>query len=74
MTEQVFEEHETQATLSNVRDNSNILARFKLYGTLITSRIVKNVCNIVLFLVATDLLSAIIASKVFCIWFVRIVV
>ena len=37
-------------------------------------RIVENVCNIVLFLVATDWFSPIIVSKVFCIWFLRIAV
>ena len=39
---------------------------FNLYETSITSRMVENVCNIVLFLIAADWFSPIIASKVFC--------
>ena len=47
------------------RKFEDIKARFDLYGTSITSQIVKNVCNIVLFLVVTDWFSPINASKVF---------
>ena len=51
--------------LKNSRKFKDIKARFDLYGTSITSRIVENMCNIVLFLVATDWASPIIESKVF---------
>ena len=48
-----------------VRNFKDIKARFDLYGTSIASWIVENVCNIVLFLVATDWFSPIIASNFF---------
>ena len=43
----------------------DIKARFNLHGTSTASRIVENMCNIVLLLEATDWFSPIIASKVF---------
>ena len=45
-----------------------IIARllFNLYEIPITSRIVENVCNIVLILIAPDQFSSVITSKVFC--------
>ena len=55
MTEQIYEGHE-------ILDNN-------LFSTTTSYRMVKNVYNIVLFLIAADLFSKIIVSKFFCIWF-----
>ena len=47
---------------------------FNLPEASITSEMVENVCNIVLFLITADRFLPIIASKVLCIRFLRIVV
>ena len=47
---------------------------FNLFETLVTSWIVENMSSAVLFLIASDWFSPIIASKTFCLWFLRIVV
>ena len=77
MTEQTYEGY--QISIYSVKDLQkfkDIKARllFNLFETSITSQIVENVCNIILFLVVRDWLSPIIASKIFCIWFLKIVV
>ena len=51
-------------SVKSSRKFKDIKVRFDLYGTSITSQIVENVCNIVLFLVTTDWFSPIIAR--FC--------
>ena len=74
MTEQVYQRTWNPIySVKRSRKSKDIKAGFDFYGTSITSWIVKNVCNIVLFFVATDWFSPIIASKVFCIWFLKLV-
>ena len=68
MTEQTYEGHEIPIySVKGLQKLNDIKARllFKLFETSITSRIVENVCNIVLFLIAADWFSPIIACKVF---------
>ena len=67
MTEHVYQGMKPNLLFKKSQKFKDIKARSDLYGTSITSRIVENVCNIVLFLVATDWFSPIIASKVFSI-------
>ena len=69
MIEQTYEVHEIP--IYSVKDSQkfkDIQARllFNLCETSITSRMVENVCNIVLFLIAAGWFSLIIASKVVC--------
>ena len=67
MTKQTYEGHEIQTYfVKGSQKFKDVQARllFKLYQTSITSRMVKNVCNIILILVAAYLFSPIIASKV----------
>ena len=68
MTEQTYEGHEIPTYFLNFHEKG-VQARllFKLYETSITSRMVENVCNIILFLIAADWFSPIIASKLACI-------
>ena len=69
MTEQTYEGYEIPIySAKGSRKFKDIQARllFNLCETSIRSRLVGKVCNIVLFLIAADLFSPIIASKVFC--------
>ena len=66
MTKKTYEGHKIQTYLvKGSRKFKDIQVRllFKLYETSITSRMVENVCNIVLLLIAADWFSPIIASK-----------
>ena len=70
MIKQTYEGREIP--IYSVKDSKNfkdIQARllFNLCETSITSRMVENVCNIVLFLIAADWFSPIIAREVVCI-------
>ena len=67
----------SQYTLSKaLKKSKDITARFliNLIDTSIASQMVERACNIVLFLIEVDWFLPIIASKVFCIRFLRIVV
>ena len=77
MTEQTYDGHENPIyPVNGLQKTKDIQARllFDLCETSITSRMVENVCNIILFLIAADWFLPIIASKVFWIWFLRVVV
>ena len=77
MTEQTYEGHEIPIySVIGSQNFKDISARllFHLFDISITSRLAENVCNIVLFLIAVDWFSPIIASKVFWMRFLRIVV
>ena len=70
MTEQTYDGYEIPIyPVKGLQKFKDILAilLFNLCVRLITSQIVENVCNTVLFLIAVDWFSPIIASKVFCI-------
>ena len=70
MTEQTYEGHEILIdSVKCSRKFKDIRARllFNLCETSIASRMVENVCNIVLFLIAADWFSPIIAREVVCI-------
>ena len=70
MAEQNYKGHEIPIYIvKGSRKFKDIQSRLllKLCETSITSPMVKNVCNIVLFLVAADWFSPIIASKFVCI-------
>ena len=65
MTEQTYEEHEIPIySVKGSQKCRDIQARFlfNLCETSITSQMVENVCNIVLFLIAADWFVTIIAS------------
>ena len=67
VTKQTYEGHKIQTYhVKGSRKFKDVQARllFKLCETSITSRMVGNVCNIVLLLIAADWFSPIIASKV----------
>ena len=70
MTEQAYVRHEIPIySVKGSQKFKDIKARllFNLYEISIASRMVENVGNIVLILIAADCFSPIIASKVFCI-------
>ena len=67
VTKQTYEGHKIQTyNIKGSRKFKDVQARllFKLCETSITSRMVGNVCNIVLLLIAADWFSPIIAFKV----------
>ena len=67
MTKQTYEGHEIQTYLvkrSQKFKDAQARLLFKLCETSITSRMVKNVSNIILLLITADWFSPIIASKV----------
>ena len=67
MTEQTYEGHEIAIySVKGSRKFKDIQARllFNLCETSIESRMVENVCKIVLFLIAADWFSPIIASQI----------
>ena len=69
MIKQTYEDREIPIYyVKNSKKFKDIQARllFNLCETSITSRMVENVCNIVLFLIAAGWFSLIIASKVVC--------
>ena len=77
MTRKTYEEHEIQThVVKGSQKFKDVQARllFKLCETSITSRMVENVCNIILLLIAADWFSPIIASKAVFMWFLAIVV
>ena len=70
MTEQAYVWHEIPIySVKGSQKFRDVKARllFNLYETSIASRMVENVRNIVLILIAADWFSPIIASKAFCI-------
>ena len=68
MTEKTYERACPIYFVKGSQKLKDIKARllFNLYVTSVTSQMVENVCNIVLFLIAADWFSSIIAFKVFC--------
>ena len=75
MTEQTYKGHEIPTySVKGSRKLEDVQAGllFRLCETSITCRMVKNMCNIALFLTAADWFSPIIASKVVCIRFLSI--
>ena len=69
MAKQTYKVHEISIySVKGPQKFKDIQARllFNLCETSITSRMVENVCNIVLFLIAADWFSLIITSKVVC--------
>ena len=75
MTEQTYEGHEIPTyAVKGSQKFKDVQARLllKLCETSVTSRMVKNVCNMVLFLIAVDMFSPIIASKFVCISFLSV--
>ena len=67
MTEQVYQGHETQSTLSKVHENLKILKQDLTYMGHQLNHEHGKLCNVVLFLVANDCFSPIISCKDFCI-------
>ena len=75
MTEQTYEGHEIPTySVKGSQKFKDVQARLllKLCETSVTSRMVENVCNMVLFWIAVDMFSPIIASKAVYISFLSV--